>query len=376
MKFKLGQDLIDFLRKKEITQNKFLDKILWVLKSIVAFNYEETKEEYLSKPDRNKKYWIQTNIVYNYNKYNYYKKKLLSEYDIKKLELSYEFLSDEFSKEMFIRVLLYKLTDNVHLRFPLFYSNVYNQLNEIEKKVCPELGEYIVPEGCLKVYDLTSFNYKNLKLLYGALGIIVDFIEQQYNYHNIVKVQQGDIVIDGGGCYGDTALYFSYLAGEKGKVYSFEFIENNITVFNKNLLLNPELSKNITLIKLPLWENSIMKLYTLTNGAASHVSFVPLEKGAIEFTSISIDDYVKENNIEKVDFIKLDIEGSEIPTIKGAQETIKKFKPKLAICIYHRKEDLWEIPILLKSIVPEYHLYLNHYTLHSGETVLFAIVEK
>ena len=57
---------------------------------------------------------------------------------------------------------------------------------------------------------------------------------------------------------------------------------------------------------------------------------------------------------------------------REAQETIKKFKPKLAICVYHRKEDLWEIPILLKSFVPEYKLFLNHYTLHSGETVLFA----
>ena len=77
--------------------------------------------------------------------------------------------------------------------------------------------------------------------------------------------------------------------------------------------------------------------------------------------------------MQKIDFIILDIECSEIPTNMGAQDTIKKFKPKIAICVYHRKEDLWEIPILLKSFVPEYRLFLNHYTLHSGETVLFAI---
>lgn len=373
MKFRLGQDLIDFIRKKQNMKSKFLDKVLWEIKRLVPYNFEETKEDYLSIPDRTKKYWIQTNVFFNYKLYKYYKIKLLDEYNIKELELAYGLLSDEFSKKMFINVLLYQLFEEVHFRYPLFYSDVFNFIDEIEKNACSHLKGEIVPEGHLKVYDLTYFNYKNLKLLYGAQGIVVDYILQQYNYKNYVKVEKGDVVIDGGGCYGDTALYFSYLAGETGRVHSFEFIDSNIDIYNKNLMLNPKLSKNITLVRKPLWESSTMKLYTITHGAASHVSFVPLEEGAVEFTSISIDDYVRNNNMQKIDFIKLDIEGSEIPTIKGAQETIKKFKPKLAICVYHRKEDLWEIPILLKSFVPEYRLFLNHYTLHSGETVLFAI---
>ena len=309
MKFKLGQDLIDFLRKKQNMKSSFLDKVLWEIKSSVPYSFEETKEDYLSIPDDRKKYWIQTNIFFNYKLYKHYKKKLLTEYNMNELEYVYNLLSDEFSKRMLINVLLYQLFDEIHFRYPLFYSNIFNFIDEIEKNTCSHLKGEAVPEGHLKVYDLTSFNYTNLKLLYGAQGIVVDYILQQYNYKNHVKVEKGDIVIDGGGCYGDTALYFSYLAGE---VHSFEFIDSNINIYNKNLMLNPDLSKNITLVKRPLWESSTMKLYTITQGAASHVSFVPLEDGASEFTSISIDDYVRDNDIPKIDFIKLDIEGSEI----------------------------------------------------------------
>lgn len=67
MKFKLGQDLIDFLRKKQNMKSSFLDKVLWEIKSSVPYSFEETKEDYLSIPDDRKKYWIQTNIFFNYN---------------------------------------------------------------------------------------------------------------------------------------------------------------------------------------------------------------------------------------------------------------------------------------------------------------------
>ena len=72
----------------------------------------------------------------------------------------------------------------------------------------------------------------------------------------------------------------------------------------------------------------------------------------------TIDDFVREKNIPKVDFIKMDIEGAELDALKGAINTIKTFKPKLAICIYHKPEHFYEIPTFIKSIVPEYKIWL------------------
>lgn len=74
-----------------------------------------------------------------------------------------------------------------------------------------------------------------------------------------------------------------------------------------------------------------------------------------------------------VTFIKMDIEGAELEALKGAGLTIQRCKPKLAICVYHKPEDIWEIPNLILDYYPDYKLYLRHYSLHFGETVLYAV---
>ena len=97
-----------------------------------------------------------------------------------------------------------------------------------------------------------------------------------------------------------------------------------------------------------------------------------MRMGAQMVKTMSIDDYVRINNIEKVDFIKLDVEGCELAALMGSFETILKHKPKLAICIYHKTQDLWEIPEYIKSIMPKYKLYIDHFTINHEESILFA----
>ena len=78
---------------------------------------------------------------------------------------------------------------------------------------------------------------------------------------------------------------------------------------------------------------------------------------------------------ERVSLVKMDIEGSEAAAIKGCEKLIKKYKPALAICVYHKVTDLWELPLLIKSFVPEYKLYLRHHSKTQIETVLYAVCE-
>lgn len=76
---------------------------------------------------------------------------------------------------------------------------------------------------------------------------------------------------------------------------------------------------------------------------------------------------------DRVTFIKMDIEGAEMEALKGAESIIKSQKPKLAICVYHKEQDMTEIPIFIKKLVPEYKLFMRHYSNDAGETVLYAV---
>ena len=68
----------------------------------------------------------------------------------------------------------------------------------------------------------------------------------------------------------------------------------------------------------------------------------------------------------------MDIEGSEQDALLGAAGIIRRDRPRLAICIYHKPEDLYEIPFLIKELVPEYRLYIRHHSDTYAETVLYA----
>lgn len=75
---------------------------------------------------------------------------------------------------------------------------------------------------------------------------------------------------------------------------------------------------------------------------------------------------------EPVSFIKMDIEGAEYRALCGAKETIKKYMPRLAICVYHKKEDIVTIPKLVLEL-GKYDLFFRHYTLAESDTVLYAL---
>lgn len=77
--------------------------------------------------------------------------------------------------------------------------------------------------------------------------------------------------------------------------------------------------------------------------------------------------------LEEPTFIKMDVEGAELSALKGAKKLIAKNHPKLAICLYHKPEDIYDIPIFIKQLDSSYKLYIRHYSNYITETVLYAI---
>jgi FkbM family methyltransferase len=72
-------------------------------------------------------------------------------------------------------------------------------------------------------------------------------------------------------------------------------------------------------------------------------------------------------------YFKFDVEGAEHDALVGASATIRANSPVLAVCLYHRPEDLWDIPLLVRSLVPEYRLHVRRYSDERWETVLYAV---
>lgn len=87
-----------------------------------------------------------------------------------------------------------------------------------------------------------------------------------------------------------------------------------------------------------------------------------------EIEVINLDSFIDED----ISFIKMDIEGAELDALKGAVNIIRTKKPRLAISIYHKSDDIIKIPEFLLELNPDYSFKLRHYSLLGNETVLYA----
>lgn len=195
------------------------------------------------------------------------------------------------------------------------------------------------------------------------------FILKHYIIEGIYKPQKGNVIFDVGGYSGDTALHFSPMVGKEGKIFIFEPNEENCKKICKNMRhFNVE---NIEIIKKGLYsKEGILYLNTFTT------SEKPIEN-SVEIQCTTIDTFVKEKNIQKLDYIKFDIEGGERAALEGAVDTINNLRPALAVSIYHRGnfgyQDFYTLPLYLKEICPKYKFYLRHLNASLYESVLFCI---
>ena len=285
-------------------------------------------------------------------------------------------LADNESRNIYIKVLAYRALGPQKVKLPLNTPNYWNGIKAIEN-----LADFSNPI----LYPFSNFNWTlpmiNLQQisvpvnLYATpKAVYTQFVLEQYKCvsgQTTIGVENGDTVIDAGACWGDTALYFAYHSGQDGRVFSYEFVPRNLEIFSKNLALNPQLSDRVSIVEHAAWNNSGQILHFGDNGPGTSVSSVSVNNNdAIE--TLSIDDLVKVKKISRVDFIKMDIEGSELKALQGAIKTIKKHRPRLAICIYHQLIDFTEIPEFILSLDLGYRLYIRHYTIHAEETILFA----
>jgi FkbM family methyltransferase len=152
-------------------------------------------------------------------------------------------------------------------------------------------------------------------------------------YEKYYKIGHNDTVIDAGAFNGILSLVYAEKASH-GKVFSFEPDKKNLKQLKENFRLNDN-PKNIDLIKKGLWSKTgEIKFYEAGSVASS--SFYKAEKALERNIKVtSLDDFMTENKILAVDFIKMDVEGAELNILQGARKMLADLKPNLSIASYH-----------------------------------------
>jgi FkbM family methyltransferase len=172
-----------------------------------------------------------------------------------------------------------------------------------------------------------------------------------------VTVNEGDIVIDAGSFIGDFA---AFAASRKAITYAFEPAALTYNYLLQTAKLN---GYSIIPIKKGLGnKEECLDLIISERPGGNSLSDDKLSRfndkversERIELTTV--DSFVKEYQLKKVDFIKADIEGYERYMLEGARETLRIFAPKLSICTYHLPDDPTVLEQIIKEANPNYQV--------------------
>lgn len=212
-------------------------------------------------------------------------------------------------------------------------------------------------------------------VILGRLTANLDYFRQictedQYLPKDIINLDSNEFIVDAGAGIGDTLIeLYDRLGDNYEHIYSFEpddkcYLKASSVILNNNM-------KKVTIFKKGLWSNDSI-LYFKESDIQGSSKTVENNNNLYltEIEVVTLDSIIK----TPISFIKMDIEGAELDALKGAQKLIKKYKPKMAICVYHKNEDIIEIPNFIKSLVPEYKFFLRHHNISGTETVLYAVI--
>ena len=240
--------------------------------------------------------------------------------------------------------------------FKRFYKEHENDFNKLYDLLEDDLSKKTM--NCIIKYRLT-LNKKYLS------NIVV---KPQYFQKDIIKPLKDEVFIDAGAYIGDTIEELSNFGGKNywKKVYAIEPDEFNREKLKKNI----KKYKNIEILPIVLWSKKTKMYFGMYSSFCSRINLKEKNLKTKLVSTNSIDNICKNDHVT---FIKMDVEGAEKEALLGGIKTIKRDKPRLAICLYHNLEDLYEIPFFIHDNFPWYKLYIRHHKDDVHETVLYCV---
>ena len=202
---------------------------------------------------------------------------------------------------------------------------------------------------------------------------------RNYNkqYHEYINKDSIRIMFDCGFFNGVNALNFIKNFPNLEKEYAFEPFYSE---FRSDLLdFAIQNSNKVQIVPYAVWDKKENLSFCLSGPASRAESLAVVKSSQImNVETIALDEAKNMLNVQKVDFIKMDIEGSEVKALEGAKSHIINDHPKLLISVYHNHDDLWKIPKMIEEMCSGYKFYLRYYgnNIFPTETVLIAIYEN
>lgn len=190
-------------------------------------------------------------------------------------------------------------------------------------------------------------------------------------YFDVWTPRTHEVFVDCGTYDGQTLLNFYKWAKTYDTIYALE----PLPLMQEKIREKIQALPGVKMFPVAAWDKNeelIFEVEENLSGSRVEVGGEKCSTNSIVVQGAALDSIIK----ERISFLKMDIEGSELAAINGAEELIKRWKPRLAISIYHKPEDVLEIPMRILEIVPEYQFCIRHYSAGLYETVLYASVEE
>lgn len=314
--------------------------------------------------------------------------KILDVFQSYGISVSEIFTSDDFFHEKEFRGYklkpyseIYKAYDDgtVILAFAVFRDDMLTKIKEISKKyevLAPEVPvfgtDFFSRESLYKYEDKIKEAYDFLEddkskyvfaniLNYRLTGKLTPLFAAESNrseiFENIINLHGDETYLDLGAYRGDTIEEFLSITDEKfNRIIALEPDEKNYKKLNE-YVSDLKYGNKISIFNLASWSSK--KVLTFDGGGGRNSA---LGNGKYTVHTTDIDSLLKslDNNIVPT-YVKMDVEGAEHETVAGMKELLKNVRPKLAISAYHRTEDIFTLPGLIKSINPDYKIYLRHH---------------
>lgn len=188
-----------------------------------------------------------------------------------------------------------------------------------------------------------------------------------YYPSDIIHFDDNEIMVELGANNGETLKEFAIQCPAFKRAYCFEPDPNSLSSLRS---IANQYGGRVKIIEKGAWSCPNTLNFSSDGGAGASKLVPDVQEASFGIEVTAVDMEVSEN----ITYMKMDIEGAELEALKGARQQILRNKPKLAISLYHKNEDIITIPQYLKSLVPEYHFYLRHHGMDDSDTVLYAII--